>query len=227
MKESIIFFLGLLQNLICHFERTVVSEEKRLMKNEIKAPTPPPTVFITKSVTSKKPTFRISWRHSMQSERQKAAKVTSPTRRQKPVRFNEASHSPQNNPNGTNTAMFERDSTGPCPLFWNMREKSSVRLCPAECFMIPKYRIPTAVSNRNRTTKTVRPKAIAPYTEYFFRIRRITVNANDTTPITAQCDQGTWERMPREYDKTGRGNIKSKDFSQITRPSPESTTPSP
>ena len=47
--------------------------------------------------------------------------------------------------------------------------------------------------------KTVRPKAVAPYTEHLFRIRRITVNANDTTPITAQCSQGIWEKMPRAY----------------------------
>ena len=112
----------------------------------------------------------------MQSERPKAAKVTSPTRRQEPVRFDDASHSPRKNPNGTKTAMFESVSNVPRPLFWNMREKSSVRSCPAACFMIPKYRIPTAVSSRNRPMKTVSPKAIAPYTEHFFRIRRMTRN---------------------------------------------------
>lgn len=135
----------------------------------------------------------------MQSERPKAAKVTSPARRQEPVRFDDASHSPRKNPNGTKTAMFESVSTGPCPLFRNMREKSSVRSCPAACFMIPKYRIPTAASSRNRPMKTVSPKAIAPYTEHFFRIKRMTVNANDTTAITAQCVQGTWERINRIY----------------------------
>ena len=60
------------------------------------APTNAPTVFITKSVTSKKPTCKTSWRHSMQSERPKAAKVTIPTRRQEPVRFDDASHSLEN-----------------------------------------------------------------------------------------------------------------------------------
>ena len=121
----------------------------------------------------------------MQSERPKAAKATSPTRRQEPVRFDDTSHSPRKNPNGTKTAMFESVSTGPCPLFWNRRGKSSVRLCPKECGVIPRYRITTAASSTNRPTKTVRPIATAPYTGHFFRIRRITVNANDTTPITA------------------------------------------
>ena len=137
--------------------------------------------------------------------------MTRPSRRQAPSRFvvdsgpaedtaeASAKNSPRKNPNGTKTAMFESVSTGPCPLFRNMREKSSVRSCPAACFMIPQYRIPTAVSSRNRPMKTVSPKAIAPYTEHFFRIRRMTVNANDTTPITAQCVHGTWERMPRAY----------------------------
>ena len=145
----------------------------------------------------------------MQSDKPKAAKVTSPTRHLKIVRFKDASHAPRKNPNGTKTAMFERVSTGPCPLFWNMREKFSVRLCPEECFMIPKYRIPIAVSSRNRPMKTVSPKAIAPYTGHFFRIRRRAANANDTPPITAQCVHGTWERMSREYDNTVKGDIKS------------------
>lgn len=63
--------------------------------------------FNTKSVTSKNPTFRSSWRHSKQSDKLKAAKVTSPTRRQAPVRFNDASHSPRKNPNGTKTIRSE------------------------------------------------------------------------------------------------------------------------
>ena len=118
----------------------------------------------------------------MQSERPKAAKVTSPTRRQEPVRFDDASHSPRKSPNGTKTATLQRLSIGPCPVFWDMREKSSVRLCPVLCFRSPRYRIPTAVSSRNRPIKTVKPQATAPYTEHFFRISRMTVNANDTTP---------------------------------------------
>ena len=137
--------------------------------------------------------------------------MTRPSRRQAPSRFvvdlgpaedtaeASAKNSPRKNPNGTKTAMFESVSTGPRPLFWNMREKSSVRLCPAECFMIPKYRIPTAVSSRNRPMKTVSPKAIAPYTEHFFRDKRMTVKANDTSPIAAQCVQGTRERMVLAY----------------------------
>ena len=158
----------------------------------ITPPTPPPTVFITKSVTSKYPTFKTSWRSSMQSERPKAAKVTRSTRRQEAVRFDDASHSPRKNPNGTKTTMFERVSTGPCPLFRNMREKSSVRLCPAACFMIPQYRIPTIVSSRNRPMKTVSPKAIAPYTEHFFRIRRMTRNR----PLSFRPSASEWRSLP-------------------------------
>ena len=44
--------------------------------------------------------------------------------------------------------------------------------------MIPKNRIPIAVSSKNRPMKTVRPKAIAPYTEHFFLLRRMIVNTN-------------------------------------------------
>ena len=139
----------------------------------------------------------------MESEKPKAAKTTQPTRRQEPVhapvRFNDARNSARKNPNGTKAAMFAMLSTCLCPPFWDRRAKSSVRLCPEECGVIPKYRITTAASSRNRPMKTVRPKAIAPYIEHLFRIRRITVNANDTPPITAQCPQGIWERMPRAY----------------------------
>ena len=164
-----------------------------------KAPKNAPTVFITKSVNSKKPTRKISWKHSMQSDKQKAAKVTSPIRRQEPVRFNVARNSARKNPNGTKAAMFAIISKCIRPLFWNRRENSSVRLYPEECGVIPRYRIKTVVTSKNRPMKTVRHKAIAPYTEHFFRIRGITVNVNDTTPITTQCPQGIWERMPRAY----------------------------
>ena len=124
----------------------------------------------------------------MQSERPKAANKTQPTRRQEPVpvRFNEARDSARKNPNGTKAVMFEIFSAGPCPLFRKMRERSSVRLQPEVCGVIPKYRITTTASSRNRPMKTVRPKAIAPYTEHFFRIRKITVNANDTKHMTTQ-----------------------------------------
>ena len=167
----------------------------------IPPPTPPPTAFNTKSLTSKNPTFKISWWHSMQNDNPKAANTTQPTRRQEPVpvRFNEARKSARKNPNGTKAAMFAMLSICLCPPFWNRRAKSSVRLCPEECGVIPKDRITTAASSRNRPMKTVRPKAIAPYAEHFFRTKRITVNANDTPPITAQCSQGIWERMPWAY----------------------------
>ena len=132
----------------------------------------------------------------MQRDSPKPTRVASQNRRPGRSRLADARNSEKKTPNGTKTAIFEIVSTGPCPVFWNIREKSSVRLCPALCFMSPKYRITTAVSSRNRATKTVKPQAIAPYTEHFFRIRRKTVNANDTTPITTQCSHGTWERMP-------------------------------
>ena len=135
----------------------------------------------------------------MESDNPKAANTTQPTRRKEPmpVRFKDARNSARKNPNGTNAAMFAMLSTCLCPLFWNRRAKSSVRLCPEEWGVIPRYRITTAASSTNRPTKTVRPIATAPYTEHFFRIRRITVNANDTPPITAQCPQEICERMPQ------------------------------
>ena len=34
--------------------------------------------------------------------------------------------------------------------------------------------------------KTVSPKAIAPYNDHLFLIRRMTVNANDNKPMTTQ-----------------------------------------
>ena len=118
----------------------------------------------------------------MQRDSPKPARVTRPSLRLGRSRLADARNSERKNPNGTKTAMFESVSTGPCPLFRNMREKSSVRSCPAACFMIPKYRIPTAVSSRNRPIKTVSPKATAPYTEHFFRIRRMTRNLPHVIP---------------------------------------------
>ena len=53
------------------------------------------------------------------------------------------------------------------------------------------HRITTAASNKKRPTRTVIPKQIAQYTECLFLIKRIAVNANDTTNITTQCTQGT------------------------------------
>lgn len=94
------------------------------------APTNAPTVFIPKSITSKKPTFKTSWRHSMESDKQKAANTIQPIRRQESSRFVDATNSPRKNPKGTKAAMFEILSAGPCPLFRKMREKSSVRLFP-------------------------------------------------------------------------------------------------
>ena len=75
----------------------------------------------------------------MQSDKPKAASTTQPTRRQEPVpvRFNEASDSARKKPNGTKTAMFEILSAGPCPVFRNRRERSSVRLQPEVWGVIP------------------------------------------------------------------------------------------
>ncbi len=171
--------------------------KRRILRIRIDIPAPKnaPIVFNTKSVNSKKPTCKTNWRHSMQSEKPKAVKVASPIRRQESVEFNDTKKSAKKNPNGTKMAMLEKISIGPCSFSWYLLDKSSARFCPVPCFIIPKYRIPTAVSSRNRPMKTVSPKAIAPYTEHFFRTTRITVNADDITPITAQCVQGTWERM--------------------------------
>ena len=166
-------------------------EEIFLTPTETKAPTNAPTIFITKSVNSKNPTFKTNWRLSIQRDSPKPARVARPSRRPGRSRLADARNSERKSPNGTKTATLQRLSACPRPVFWNIREKSSVRLCPVVCFIIPQYRIPTAVSSKNRPMKTVSPNAIAQYTNHFLRIRRIIVTANDTTNIATQCHQGT------------------------------------
>ena len=119
-----------------------------------------------------------------QSHKSDPAPGTRPIRRCQPL--------PQKEPERHKDGDVRERLDGPCPLFRNMREKSSVRSCPAACFMIPKYRIPTAVSSRNRPMKTVSPKAIAPYTEHFFRIRRMTRNR----PLSFRPSASEWRSLP-------------------------------
>ena len=66
----------------------------------------------------------------MQSNKVKAAKVTSPTRRQKPVRYNDARNSHRKDPNGSKAAIIAMLLICLCPLLWNRRVKSSVRVYP-------------------------------------------------------------------------------------------------
>lgn len=143
------------------------------------------------------------WRHSMQRERPKAAKATSPIRRQEPDRFNNARNSARKNPNGTKAAMIAMLSTCICPLFWDRREKCSVRLYPEESGVIPQIsnhdsRIRHEQAHENRQP----PSNSAIVHRALLRNQNKTCNANDINPITTNA--------PKEHGKECRGRIPAK-----------------
>ena len=161
-----------------------------LIPAEIKAPPNAPTIFITKSVNSKNPTFKTNWRLSMQRDSPKPARVASPSRRPGRSRLADARNSERKKPKGTKTNTFKMISLRPGSPPRNIRKKPETMSTPCPWGIIPLNRTITAISKMTNPTNSVSHNAIVPYTETLFRINRITGTSKDKTHNAAQCSQG-------------------------------------